>query len=156
MKIRIITGVIIIVFGLLAAIGPQVMFKPCENQLSVTDGTLKEDGSVNITRRVPMRCVWTAGADLGIGIVISLLGVGTIIFPSVKTRFGLTIGILLCGIFTFLLHQNVPEPNSIFIGVCRGAAMLCRNGFAQALTSISILLIIVSTFYTVYLAKRKE
>jgi len=156
MKVRIIFGAIIIVLGLFVAIGPQVMFKPCDNMLTVTDGTIKDDGTVNITRRVPMRCVWTAGVDLGIGIMIALLGAALIIFPSVKVRFGLAIGTLLASIFTFLLHQNVPEPNSIFIGVCRGAAMLCRQGFAQALTSLSILLILSSALYVVYLAKKKD
>jgi len=156
MKIRVIFGVVIIVLGLLVAIGPQVIFKPCQNQLRVTDGTIKDDGTVNILREVPMRCVWTAGADLGIGILIAILGIGTIVFASAKVRLGLVIGLFFSSIYTLLLHMNAAAPKNVLIGVCRGEAMLCRQGFAQALTSLSILLIIINALYLLYLSRNKE
>lgn len=73
MKKKIISGALIFVFGLLIAIGPFSIFHVC-----------KPDQS-----EMYMKCYWTARAELGIGIVISILGLLSAISASAKTRIGL-------------------------------------------------------------------
>ena len=73
MKKKIIFGALIFVFGLLIAIGPFTIFHVC-----------KPDQS-----EMYMKCYWTARAELGIGIVISILGLLSAISASAKTRIGL-------------------------------------------------------------------
>ena len=150
MKTRIIFGALIIVLGLPVAIGPQTMFKPCQNMLKVTNGQINEDGEVVITREVPMRCVWGARSLMGIGGMIALLGVAMIVFTSVKIRLGLAIGTLFSGIIALFI------PTNVLVGVCIRAEMLCRQGFTQAVTSISILSIAVCVLYIVMLVRKKE
>ena len=87
---------------------------------------------------------------MGIGTMIALLGAALIVFSSLKIKLGLAIGAGLAGIVSLLI------PTDTLIGVCRSAAMHCRMGFTQAVTSLSILLIIISVLYTLYSAKSKE
>ena len=131
MKIRISGGVAAIVLGLLIALGPQFLFKVCEPM------------GENF-----MKCYWSAQAEIGIGAVIAALGVALILFANLKTRLGLTIGILLSGILALLI------PHAL-IGGCAMESMQCRKIAFPAITVISILLLIGSGFYTAYLARKK-
>jgi len=156
MKVRIIFGVLIITLGLLAAIGPQTVFYPCpfegqngDKGLRVTDGSINDDGTVNIVRWVPMRCYWGARSMIGFGGMITLLGIALIVFRSVKTRFGLTLGVFFSGIVALFI------PTDVLVGICRVATMECRTHFGPAITAISILLIAVSLLYMVHLARKK-
>lgn len=117
MKKKIIFGALIFVFGLLIAIGPFTIFHVC-----------KPDQS-----EMYMKCYWTARAELGIGIVISILGLLSAISASAKTRIGLNSSIVLNSIVAFLI------PNFL-IGVCDGKHMHCH---AVALPSLSILSAVV-------------
>jgi len=193
MKVRIILGVLIIVLGLLAAIGPQTVFLPCRgrlfevrdagvrNLLNLAEGEGVEEllNAVNegglrklmelqrerekeiIRRLIPMRCHWGARSMMGIGGMIALLGIALIIFPSVKTRLGLVMGVLSASLVSLFIPMTISasaNPNQeILIGICmRNMNMECRTHFGPAITSISILLIIVSALYAVYLARVKE
>ena len=131
MKIRIIGGAAAIVLGLLIALGPQLLFKVCEPM------------GENF-----MKCHWSAQAEIGIGAVIAALGVALILFANLKTRLGLTIGILLSAIHALLIPH-------VLIGGCAMESMPCRKIAFPAITVISILLIIGSGFYTAYLARKK-
>ena len=131
MRIRIIAGTAAIVLGLLIALGPQFLFKVCEPM------------GENF-----MKCHWTAQAEIGIGAVIAALGVALILFANLKTRLGLTIGILLSAIHALLIPH-------VLIGGCAMESMPCRKIAFPAITVISILLLIGSGFYTAYLARKK-
>ena len=117
MKKKIISGALIFVFGLLIAIGPFTIFHVC-----------KPDQS-----EMYMKCYWTARAELGIGIVISILGLLSAISASAKTRIGLNSSIVLNSIVAFLI-------SNFLIGVCDGKHMHCH---AVALPSLSILSAVV-------------
>ena len=131
MKIRIIGGAAAIVFGLLIALGPQLLFKVCEPM------------GENF-----MKCHWSAQAEIGIGAVIAALGIALILFVNLKVRLGLAIGILLSGIHALLIPH-------VLIGGCAMESMPCRKIAFTAITVISILLIIGLGFYTAYLARKK-
>ncbi|MDR0645379.1 MAG: DUF4418 family protein [Treponema sp.] len=133
MKNRIILGVVVVVFGLLIALGPQFLFKVCP----VVDGMY-------------MRCHWTAQAEIGIGgPLIAALGIALIVFADPKIRLGLTIGVFLSGVLALLI------PHAL-IGGCPGHLMPCRKITFPALTVISILLLIMAAVNVLYLARKKE
>ena len=67
---------------------------------------------------MPMACHYTAQAELGIGVVIALLGI-IALFCSPKIRTGLNIAVAL----NALLSLAVP---TVLIGVCKGAMMHCH------------------------------
>jgi len=132
MKTRIITGVTVIVLGLLLALGPQFLFKVCQPM---------ED--------IYMKCYWSARAEIGTGAVIALLGIGLIVFACNKIRLGLVIGIFLSAVNALLI------PN-VLIGGCPMDNMPCRKIAFPAITVISILLLIVTGVYIVVLAKQRS
>jgi len=131
MKKRII-GIIFTALGLLLALGPQFLFKVCQPM---------ED--------IYMKCYWSARAEIGVGAVIVALGIALIVFVCSKIRLGLVIGILLSGINALLIPYAL-------IGGCTMDNMPCRKIAFPAITVISIILLIVAWFYTVYLARKKR
>ena len=110
---RRISGIIFIVTGLLIAIGPQTVFKPCTALLELVSG-----------RMVPMRCHWAAAAETGIGGAIAFLGLLLLFFPvgskgSSQLRLGLSISLAVMGLVTVLLPTKL-------IGVCMTKTMECN------------------------------
>jgi hypothetical protein len=131
MKNRIISGGAAVVFGLLIALGPQFLFKVCP----VTHGTI-------------MKCHWSGQAEIGVGALIAALGVALVIFADPRIRLGLAIGIFLSGALALLV------PHAL-IGGCAMHTMPCRKVAFPSITVISILLLIGSALYTLYLARKK-
>ena len=72
MKNRIILGVVVVVFGLLIALGPQFLFKVCP-----------------VVGDVIMKCHWSAQAEIGVGALIAALGIALIVFANLKHGWGL-------------------------------------------------------------------
>ena len=115
------SGFIIIILGLLIVVGPFTFFRVCRPENS----------------EMHMSCYYTARAELGLGIVISLLGLLTAISSSYKFRAALNIAALLNGIIVFLI------PNFL-IGVCDGEHMHCHAVTLPVLNILSIVLFIVT------------
>ena len=130
MKKRII-GIVVTALGLLISLGPQFLFKICP-----------------VMDNMHMKCYWMAQAEIGVGAVIAALGIALIVFTSAQTRLGLTIGIFLSSVLALLI-------SNVLIGGCPMHTMPCREITIPSITSISILLIISSALYTVYLARKK-
>lgn len=120
MKKNILSGVVVIIFGLLIALGPQLLFKVCAHG---------EGG-------FPL-CHWSARAETGIGLLIAALGICLIIFPDPQTRRGLFIGIFFAGIVALFVPHTL-------IGGCAAETMACRKTAFPAITAESALLIIFS------------
>jgi hypothetical protein len=129
MKNRIIPGGAVILFGLLIALGPQLLFKVCP----VMEGMF-------------MKCYWSARAEIGIGALIAVLGIGLIFFANPQTRLGLTLAVFLSGLLALLIPHGL-------IGGCAMHSMPCRKISFPSITVISILLLIGSAFYAFYLAR---
>ena len=102
------------VFGVLIAVAPQAFAHVCE-----------------VKDNMPMACHYTAQAELGIGVVIALLGI-IALFCSPKIRTGLNIAVAL----NALLSLAVP---TVLIGVCKGAMMHCHMVTRPTLIVIGIL-----------------
>jgi hypothetical protein len=131
MKNKFIFGIAVIIIGLLIALGPQTLFPVCEAEEMI------------------MKCFWTARAELGAGLVIALLGLATLLFPSIQTRRGFFIAIGL----NALLALFIP---SILIGVCAGKHMRCHALTLPALLVLSAVLLALAIVNSLLLEKTKE
>ena len=110
-----IIGIIVAVVGLLLALGPRFIFKVCDSHTMI--------------------CHWTAQAEIGIGIIIALLGIALVIFSDIRIQLGLSIGIFLSGIYALL----VPH---VLIGGCATSSMPCNTTAFPSITVICILLLV--------------
>jgi hypothetical protein len=134
MKKGIIFGTVVIVSGLLIALGPQFLFKVC--------GT-----SCGCCGDIPI-CHWSARAEIGIGMLISALGICFIVFNDSKTQFGQIVGVFLSGIIALFI------PHAL-IGGCEIKDMACHRIAFPALTVESVILLIFSAIIAVYLEMKK-
>jgi hypothetical protein len=169
MKNRLISGIVFLVFGLLIALGPQIVFPVCripdlgeevtqqtseksmgmsDHNLGTAEGTAKRttEGTTEGTTSMSilMKCHWTARAELGVGLLIALEGFLLILFGSRQIRFGLNAAIGLNGILALLFP-------TVLIGVCSSTRMNCRSLTLPALVIISGSLIAGSVINGIYL-----
>jgi hypothetical protein len=131
MKKAIIFGAVIIILGLLIALGPQFLFKVCGHG---------EDGFPH--------CHWSAQAEIGMGLLIAALGACMMVFTDPKTLLGLAIGIFLAGIIALAV------PNFL-IGGCGSLAMRCRKVAFPALTAESVILLVFSAIMVTIIVMQK-
>ena len=131
MKKSIIFGVVVIVPGLLIALGPQFLFKVCGHG---------EDGFPH--------CHWSAQAEIGMGLLITALGFCFIIFAHPKIQLGLTIGVFL----TSIIALSIPHA---LIGGCGSMAMACRRTAFPAITAECVILLVLSAIMAVYMEMQK-
>jgi len=131
MKKSIIIGSIVIVLGLLIALGPQFLFKVCEHG---------EDGYPH--------CHWSAQAEIGLGLLIAALGACMIVFTDSKINLGLLISTFLASIIALAV------PNFL-VGGCGMMTMKCRKVAFPALTVESVVLLIFSAIIvTIYIIQK--
>jgi len=134
MNKNIIIGMAVIVLGLLISLGPQFLFKVCDESCCCND--------------VP-QCHWSARAEIGMGMLITALGICLIVFSDIKTRFGITIGIFLSGIIAL----GIPN---VLIGGCDVMTMACHKISFPILSGVCILTFVGSFMYLVYLTRIKQ
>jgi hypothetical protein len=120
MKKNIIISIVIIILGLLIALGPQFLFKVCRH------------GEESFPR-----CHWSAQAEIGMGLLIVALGACMIVFTDTKTHLGLIIGVFMASIIALAV------PNFL-IGGCGSLTMKCRKVAFPALTVESVVLLVFS------------
>lgn len=131
MKKTIIFGTVVIMHGLLIALGPQLLFKVCSHG---------ESGYPH--------CHWSAQAEIGMGLLIVMLGACMIIFNDPKTHLGLVIGIFFASIIALAI------PNFL-IGGCGMMNMRCRKIAFPALTVEIIVLLVFSMIMIFIIVKKK-
>jgi drug/metabolite transporter (DMT)-like permease len=131
MKRYIISGAVVIILGLLIALGPQFLFKVCAHG---------EDGFPH--------CHWSAQAEVGIGLLIAALGACMIIFTDLKTHLGLTVGVFMASIVALAIPHTL-------IGGCGMISMQCRRVAFPALTAESIVLLLFSAITITVIAMQK-
>jgi hypothetical protein len=128
MKNRLITGITIVILGLLLAVGVQTIFPVCEAGDKI------------------MKCFWTGRAASGIGGVIAAIGILLLMFKDKRTRIGLLLSLVPIGIYAVLI------PN-VLIGVCGGAHMDCRALALPAITIIGAAVSVISAASAIWLHK---
>jgi hypothetical protein len=126
-KMKKITGASIVLLALVIGLVP--LFTDCLSQgrsLTTTTGM-----------SVPMKCHWTALAEIGVAIPLALVGIMTIFSKRKETSasmgiFGVTLGALAIAFPTFI------------IGVCANPSMFCNMAEKPALILSGILAMAVS------------
>lgn len=98
---KMIFGAVLLILGALIAIGPQSIFPVCE-----------------FNPEKAMKCHWMGKSELGVGAVIAVLGLGSMLSPSAQLSRGLLAAGGLLGILTMLLPTKL-------IGVCMNVHMQC-------------------------------
>jgi len=134
MKKAIIFGSIIIVLGLLIALGPQFLFKGCA----------AHDDSVPL-------CFWALRAELCAGLIIAALGICYIIFSDPRTHTGLLIGVFMTGIIALFIAR----PGVLFMG-CEGAQMACNRRAFPVLLILSAVLVLGAVANIIYIDKKAK
>ncbi|MDR1049342.1 MAG: DUF4418 family protein [Synergistaceae bacterium] len=132
MKNRIISGMGAMSAGLLIALGPQFLFKLCE---PTAEGRW-------------MKCHWTGQAEIGVGFLIAVLGVGLFLFASRAIRLGLSLSLFFAGI----LALSIPHA---LIGGCEMARMPCRVVTFPSLTVLGVLVIVGFALNSLYLYRKR-
>ncbi|MDR1978505.1 MAG: DUF4418 family protein [Synergistaceae bacterium] len=128
MKNRILAGLTAIVSGGLIALGPQYLFKVCEQA---------HHGNVT-------QCFWTARAEIGIGGIVAAIGVAYLLSRDSRVRLGLSVGLTLNALLAFLI------PN-VLIGVCEHPHMNCRLTTLPALNVIGLGAALLAVADAIYL-----
>lgn len=123
MRNRVLTGVSVIVLGLLVSIGPQSLFKVC-GPVAAHDGAGPSW----------MKCHWTGQAEIGAGALVAALGVLLLVSASVGARLALSAAVGLAAILVLALPHGL-------IGGCGMATMPCRSVAFPALTVLAVLLL---------------
>jgi hypothetical protein len=155
MKKVYIFSILIIIIGLLIALGPQFLFKVCGYSLTSTmniedtNNCGNDDtcgcGNLSINYSI---CHWSAQAELGIGMLIIALGACLIVFNDIKIQLGLYIGVFFSSLIALFI------PNAL-IGGCNSMDMACRKVAFPALTIESVTLLIFSSIIITYIIIRK-
>jgi hypothetical protein len=130
-KNRIILGSIVTILGLMLAAGPWYIFKVCGSS---------------------MKCFWTGRAELGIGVLIIILGILNMVVSSIQVRLGLNLALIFVGILSALIPTWL-------IRVCSMPKMNCHAVAAPSILFISILVTLLAlgnVFYLFSLGKKTE
>ena len=134
-----VTGILI--FGLALVVGILPMFTDCQSQ-----GRALELANGNT---VPMKCHWTAVAELVLAIPLAALG-GMLAFSKRKeTRLSLSAMGALLGVFVVLIPTTL-------IGVCASNMMLCNMLMSPALVLSGVLVVATSLASLVISYRAKE
>lgn len=133
MKKRYISGLLYIIIGLLIAIGPFTIFHVCASH----------DGDMI------MKCHWTARAELGLGISISILGLILLIQKAYNSQLAANLSLIINGVLAYLI------PN-VLIGVCDGVHMHCHAVARPALSILSALTVAIAIINVVYLYGKRR
>jgi len=154
MKKSIISGSVVVVLGLLIALGPQFLFRVCSPIISPEVPTADCGGCGCIgdggfAAYYPT-CHWAAQALLGMGMLIAALGIICLLVQSdPKTRLGLFVGVFLSSIIALGI------PNAL-IGGCGVETMACHRVAFPAVSIISIVLLVYSAIIIIVYSKDKS
>jgi len=148
MKKCVIFGSVVILLGLLIALGPQFLFKVCE-LIMTTTGEAEDccaepetdDCCAPTVGDLPI-CHWSARAEIGVGLLIAALGICMLVFTDPKTQLGLVIGVFFSAIVALFI------PNTL-IGGCDSMAMACHRVAFPTLTIESVILLVFSAVIVV-------
>ena len=100
-KKKLVLGAVLLILGALIAIGPQSIFPVCE-----------------FNPEKAMKCHWMGKSELGVGAVMAVLGLCSMLSHSAQLSRGLLAAGSLLGILTMLLP-------TVLIGACMNAHMRC-------------------------------
>ncbi|MDR3310919.1 MAG: DUF4418 family protein [Oscillospiraceae bacterium] len=147
-KNRAIVGAAAVLGGALVAFGPYSLFRICggASHHTMADGAVMEGMAHSAETGASMICKYSAAAELGIGIVIALLGIAYLLFSNPYAHLGLSFGIGLSSVLALLVI-------TVLIGV-DPKPMTCATTTQPAIILISTLLTAFTLVNVVYLTRK--
>lgn len=131
-----VTGILIFALALVIGIAP--LFLQCDTEMKLENGMT-----------APMKCHWTAIAELILAIPLAALG-GMLAFSKRKeTRLSLSAMGALLGVFVVLIPTTL-------IGVCASNMMLCNMVMSPLLVLTGVLVVAASLAQLVISYRSKE
>jgi|WetSurMetagenome_2_1015567.scaffolds.fasta_scaffold150346_2 hypothetical protein len=122
---------VLVILGILIAITSWYIFPVCE-----MEGKFVETKAGKL---LPMKCGYTARAEVGIGALVVLAGVALMAFPSRDGRRALGTMVVGLGAVTALMVTTL-------IGMCAVADHVCRIGTEPALILLGVVTLIVGLY----------
>jgi hypothetical protein len=135
MKNRLVPGIAVAVLGLLIALVPAFIFPTCTTLVETAAGGA-----------MPMKCLWSGRAEIGVGLLILCGGALLIVFKAPLIRIGISIMTALAGFLGLLIP-------ALLIGGCGMATMTCRMTTFPALYVLTVLTMAACAANAVYLWK---
>ena len=130
MKNRISLSITYVVLGVLLTLIPTVIFPVCVSEKK-------------------MSCFYTGRAEVGLGLLIIILGIAYILFKSSELRAGISISVLGISALVALFPLKIT-------GLCKMSDMACRIGTLPGLVVISIIIAAVSLVNFIFLIFLKK
>ncbi len=128
---RLTVGVLSIILGVVVALIPNVLFPVCESMDK------------------KMSCYYTSKAEIGIGVLIAILGLIYVFIENKDIRVGITIAQVLNSTLVLLFPLAIT-------GLCKMHTMACRVKTLPALIVVSVILIIGFGLNLFYLIRRQR
>jgi len=132
MKNRIILALSTLIFGIIITLIPTVIFPVCDSS------------------EMKMACYYSGQTEIGLGILIALLGIISVLFRDRGIRAGISISQALISVFVILFPYKL-------IGLCKMETMACRLKTFPAIIVVGVLLIVIAganAFYLLYKGKK--
>ena len=130
MKNRVIVSTIYILIGILICLIPTYLYPVCNGEMK-------------------MACYYTKQAEIGLGILITLLGIVFIAAKNENIRIGISISQLLVALLVFLYPIKL-------IGLCKMSTMACQMRTLPALTVAGVFLVVISAGNRLYLIRKDK
>jgi drug/metabolite transporter (DMT)-like permease len=125
-----IIGIVLLICGLLIAIGPWTIFPVCDYGNST------------------MKCHYTAEAEIVVGVMIALLGLLLFFAKSVETKIVIGVGEVGLGVFAVLLVTTLT-------GMCPATTMECHI-LAEPVLKILGAVVAILGVVLIYLGLKKK
>lgn len=131
MKNRTIFAIVFVLLGLLIILSPTVLFPVCG------------------AHEMKMSCFYTKQAEIGVGAVVTALGVIYFLLKNKDIRIGLSIAQILNAALVLALPLKLT-------GLCKMSEMSCRVKTLPALIVLSVLLGVVALADIFFLSKSEK
>lgn len=142
---RVFISILIIIVGLLVILIPTTILPVCPPSEVISAATDTHNHNHGVMLKF-MKCHWAGQAEIGIGIVIAVLGLFMLLAKSPLVRLGISLSLLaIAG-----LVAAIP---TLLIGVCPGEMMPCHMGTLPALLLLSAILFIIAAINAIYLRR---
>ncbi len=128
-KTSLILGFVAVVVGFIVVVGPHYIFPVCQYFgmfMQTMNGMY-----------MPMKCYWTAMAEVGLGTLIIVTGLVLIVSKEAETRRALGFVLGALGIMVALVPTYL-------IGVCASPDHPCRIATQPALVLLGVVIVIVA------------